>query len=282
MLIELRDLSFTYFANNSPDQAVLKGINLSIRKGEFIGLIGPTGSGKSTLAQHLNGLLFPTSGKIFFKGKEVGKDIHPNEIRKEVGLVFQFPESQLFEESVARDVAFGPRNLGLPEKEVRRRVKESLGLVGFDYAKFADRSPFKLSGGEMRLVALAGVLAMGPSMLVLDEPTSGLDARGKARIMDCLAKLNQSGLTILVISHDVDELAQLAKRIIVLDAGKILLDDKTEKVFAGVDLLRNIGLDVPKTMEILIRLKACGLDVAIENFGLKEAANSIIAAMRRA
>lgn len=281
MLIDLVDVGFTYMPGTPLAQSALRGINLSICDGEFIGLVGPTGSGKSTLVQHLNGLLTPTGGKVLFRGREIGKDIHPHLVRKEVGLVFQFPESQLFEETVEDDVAFGPRNLGFPEDEVSLRVRESFGRIGLDYSRFAGRSPFSLSGGEKRLIAIAGVLAMRPRLLVLDEPTSGLDARGKDAVFECLDRLNEDGVTILIVTHSMDEIAESVGRVVVLNEGEIALDDSPERVFARSEFLLSIGLDIPKTAEILMRLRSSGLDVDVNiTAGPRAAAAAILAAIQ--
>lgn len=280
MLIELIDVGFTYMPNTPLAQTALIDINLAIRDGEFIGLVGPTGSGKSTLIQHLNGLLIPTTGKVLFRGQEIGRSMHSHLIRKEVGLVFQFPEGQLFEETVEKDIAFGPRNLGLADKEVFLRVEESLGQVGLDYSQFAGRSPFSLSGGEMRLVAIAGVLAMRPRVLVLDEPTSGLDAHGKKAVLDCLDRLNKDGVTIVMVTHSMDEVADSAGRIVTLSEGKIVLDDIPERVFAQSEFLSSIGLDIPKTVEVLMKLRSRGLDVAADVADLPSAVSAILAAIK--
>lgn len=279
-LIELAGLGFTYLHGTPLASEALKDVNLSIKEGECIAFIGPTGSGKSTLLQHLNGLLIPTEGKAVFEGREIGKDVHPFTVRNEVGLVFQFPESQLFEETVAKDVAFGPKNLGLPGEEVSARVEEALALVGLNYGRFASRSPFELSGGEMRLVAIAGVLAMKPRMLVLDEPTSGLDARGKARIMRCITELNRGGMTVTFVSHDIDEVARFARRVVVLNAGRIVLEGDPQEVFSQVKLLKNIGLTIPATTELLVKLNERGFTVNTATVGVEATVDCVLDALK--
>jgi len=280
MLIELIDVGFTYMPGTLLERVALKGVNLGIGEGELIGIIGPTGSGKSTLIQHLNGLLAPTEGRVLFNGKEVGNEIHPHLVRKEVGMVFQFPENQLFEETVSEDVSFGPKNLGLTEEEVLSRAEDALARVGLDFGTFAKRSPFSLSGGEKRLVAIAGALALKPRLLVLDEPTSGLDARGRARVMGCIKELNENGVTVVLIDHDMDEIAEYARRILVLSEGRIILDDRPSNVFAQPDLLRDIGIGIPKTTELLTKLRERGLDLPTNVVGLKGTVDAVLAAVK--
>lgn len=280
MLIEMMNVSFTYMPNTSLEQLALQSINLGIDEGEFIGLIGPTGSGKSTLVQLLSTLLIPTEGKIIFEGQEIGKDIDPRIIRKEVGLVFQFPESQLFAETVADDVAFGPRNLGLSEEEVDLRVRDSLGSVGLAYERYADRSPFSLSGGEKRLVAIAGILAMKPHVLILDEPITGLDYWGRTRVLRYIDELNRNGMTVIIVAHDMDEIAEYVDRVAVLSEGQIVLDGRPKDVFSQIDYLKDIGLDVPKTVELLMKLRDRGFNVTVESLGMQPAISVILAAVK--
>ncbi|MCL6471705.1 MAG: energy-coupling factor transporter ATPase [Firmicutes bacterium] len=280
MLIELVNVSFTYLPGTSLEQVALKDVDLKIGEGDFIGLIGPTGSGKSTLIQHLNGLLTPTQGRVLFEGKEIGKDVHPRLVREEVGLVFQFPESQLFADTVVDDVSFGPRNLGLSDKEARVRAKEAIESVGLDFNKFADRPPFSLSGGEKRLVAIAGVLAMRPRVLVLDEPVSGLDVRGKAKIMRILDELNKAGMTIIIAAHDMDEIAEHVGRIVVVNGGRVVLDGCPKVVFSELDTIKGIGLDLPKPVEVLLKLKECGFNISVDSLSLKGVVSTILAAVK--
>ncbi len=280
MLVEMAGVGFTYMPGTPFEQVALKSIDLSISEGEFIGLIGPTGSGKSTLIQHLNGLLTPTEGKIIFRGQEVGKDIELHSAQKEIGLVFQFPETQLFAETVAKDIAFGPKNLGLPVNEVESRVREAIESVGLDYRLYARRSPFGLSGGEKRLVAIAGVLATKPRLLILDEPLSGLDLWGKTKVMQAISKLNKNGAAVVLVAHDMDEIVEHVGRVIVLNEGRVALDDKPEVVFTQIDYLRRIGLDVPKTVELFIKLKERGFDIAPKSFNLRIVINTVLALAR--
>ncbi|MHB8841927.1 MAG: energy-coupling factor transporter ATPase [Candidatus Aquicultor sp.] len=279
-LIECSDLGFTYMPGTPLASEALRNINLSVEEGEVLAFIGPTGSGKSTLIQHFNGLLIPSEGKMLFKGKQIGVSIHPYEVRHEVGLVFQFPESQLFEETVIEDVSFGPRNLGLSSGEVSERAEEALESVGLSCERFAGRSPFELSGGEQRLVAIAGVLAMKPRILVLDEPTSGLDGRGKARVMQCLTELNREGMTIAFVSHDMDEVAEFARRVVVLDEGRIVLEGDPRTVFSRAGALNDIGLDIPATTELLVKLSGCGFDIATGAVSLQETVSLVRAALK--
>ncbi|HHY38785.1 MAG TPA: energy-coupling factor transporter ATPase, partial [Clostridia bacterium] len=239
MSIVVEGLYHTYNPHTPLEVSALEDINLKIEDGEFIGIIGPTGSGKSTLIQHFNGLLLPTKGRVVVDGIEVGKKgTNLREIRRRVGLVFQYPEHQLFEETVYKDVAFGPKNLGLDDEEVALRVREAMRLVGLDES-FLDRSPFELSGGQMRRVAMAGILAMNPGTLVLDEPTAGLDPRGRDAVLGYIKELHaKKGTTIILVSHNMGEIARLAERIYVMDRGRVVLTGSPREVFMEEDLLR--------------------------------------------
>lgn len=282
MRIELAGVSFVYLRETPMAQTALKNISLQIGDGEFVSVIGPTGSGKSTLVQLFNGLLQPTQGKILVDGQEIGTNpASLRALRQRVGLVFQFPEHQLFEERVYDDVAFGPRNLGCSEAAVRERVQDSLQMVGLDYEFFKSRSPFALSGGEMRRVAIAGVLAMEPEILVLDEPTSGLDPVGRVEIMSRLDHLHrQKNLTIVLVSHNMDEVSHFSKRLIVLDKGRLVLEGTPKQVFVQPDRLLQIGLDIPQITTLLRRLKAKGLDVPVDVFKIVEAEQAILSCLR--
>jgi len=279
-LIEMAKVTFEYLPGTPLAHTALTDISLTIAEGDFVALVGPTGSGKSTLIQHLNGLLTPTSGSLSFRGRRVGSDVSPLELRREIGLIFQFPESQLFEHTVADDIGFGPRRQGLAGPEVASRVENALIQVGLDYAHYAQRSPFSLSGGEQRLVAIAGVLAMRPRFLVLDEPTSGLDACGKEAVFDCLDRLNNEGVAILMVTHSMDEVAESARRIIVLNEGKIVLDDKPERIFARASFLREIGLDIPKAAELVLRLREKGFDIEADSVSMRSVVASVAAAVK--
>lgn len=260
--IEVEKLGFVYNPDSIDSKEALKEVSFKIEKGEFVGLIGPAGSGKTTLAQHFNGLLFATSGRILVGGLEVReKEPYLKRMRQEVGLVFQFPERQLFEETVYEDIAFGPKNSGLEKEEIDRRVKTSLESVGLNFGSFARRSPFTLSCGEQRRVAIAGVLASEPQILVLDEPTAGLDYDGICRVKETLLKLNKKGITVIFISHNLDLVAELCERIIFLKQGKILYDGPRTSFFRQVEKLREEGIKPPETLELIFNLREAGFQI---------------------
>jgi energy-coupling factor transporter ATPase len=260
--IKLEKLNFIYNSKSANPIIALKEVNLEIRKGEFVGLIGPTGSGKTTLAQHLNGLLFASSGRVRVNDSELKeKEPHLKKIRQKVGLVFQFPEKQLFEETVYEDIAFGPRNSGLEKEEVDRRVKSSLEAVGMDFESFAYRSPFSLSSGEQRRVAIAGVLALEPQILILDEPTAGLDFEGISRVKKILLYLTKKGITIILISHNLDVVAELCQRIIFLKKGRVWYDGSKTDFFKQADKLKEEGVKFPETVELSHILNSKGIQI---------------------
>lgn len=263
MPIKIKNLDHNYSSIGSSDVYALRNINVSINDGEFIGIIGQTGSGKTTFVQHLNGLLLPSSGTVEVDGLKTCNDKQSlKDIRKKVGLVFQYPENQLFEETIYKDIAFGPRNLGLDEKSIEKRVRESMELVHLDFEKYANKSPFEISGGQMRRVAIAGVIAMNPKYLVLDEPTAGLDPHGRDRILSMLAQLHKSGnITIIMVSHNMDEIARLASRIIIFNKGCIVADGTPKEVFSENNILKNTGLRVPQVMLLARKLKEKGYDI---------------------
>jgi len=260
MSIVIEHLNYVYMAGGPYETKALSDINLTIEDGEFVGLIGHTGSGKSTLVQHLNGLLMPTSGRILVDGLDLAdKATDRRAIRQRVGLVFQYPENQLFEETVEKDIAFGPKNLGLDEQEIDRRVRHAMRRVALDYDKLHNRSVFELSGGQMRRVAIAGVLAMEPQVLVLDEPCAGLDPRGREEIMGLIKKLHEEvGTTIVMVSHSMDDVASLAERVIVMNHGEIAMDGVPRDVFSRGEELRKIGLDVPQAVQLAEKLRERG------------------------
>ena len=262
MSIILENVSYSYGQNGGEQGFALKNINLQINKQEFIGVIGHTGSGKSTLMQLFNGLLYASSGEVTVDNQKVSEDTKTQlkAIRQKVGLVFQYPEYQLFEETIEKDIALGPKNLGLDEEEIKRRVKESMELVGLDYEKFKDESPFELSGGQKRRVAIASILAMKPSYLVLDEPTAGLDPVGRDEILNEIKNIyNKSDeLTVIVVSHSMEDIAKLAERVIVLDGGEIFADDLPENIYSRGEELEKIGLDVPQITKVTEILKKKG------------------------
>lgn len=263
MSIVIEHLNYVYMQGGPYETKALNDVSLTINDGEFIGLIGHTGSGKSTLVQHLNGLIMPSSGRVLVDGLDLAdKNTDRRAIRCRVGLVFQYPENQLFEETVAKDIAFGPKNLGLDETEIDRRVRTAMRRVALDYDQIAERSVFELSGGQMRRVAIAGVLAMEPQTLVLDEPCAGLDPRGREEILGLISDLHrESGTTIVMVSHSMDDVAALAERVIVMNHGSVVMDGTPREVFAKGEELRAIGLDVPQAVELAQKLREKGFDI---------------------
>lgn len=261
MPVEIKNLTHVYMKDTVFQHKALNDVSLTIEDGEFIGLIGHTGSGKSTLIQHLNALLKPSSGNIIIDGVDItAKGVSLKKIRQTVGLVFQYPEHQLFEETVFKDVAFGPLNLGLSKEEIEMRVKEALTLVGLDYDKLKDVSPFELSGGQKRRVAIAGVLAMKPKVLILDEPTAGLDPKGRDEILGEIKRLHElQKITVVLVSHSMEDIAKLVDRIIVMSKGKVVLTDTPRNVFMQTDMLKSIGLDVPQVTHLVNELNKKGL-----------------------
>ncbi|WP_430884850.1 energy-coupling factor transporter ATPase [Fusibacter sp. JL216-2] len=278
MSILVEKLNHIYDIGSPYETAALKDVSVQIEAGEFIGLIGHTGSGKSTLIQHLNGLLKPTSGKIVVNGLDLtSKGIKLNAIRKKVGLVFQYPEYQLFEETVEKDVAFGPMNLGLSESEISSRVKEAIELVGLDYEAIKDKSPFELSGGQKRRVAIAGVLSMNPEVLILDEPTAGLDPRGRDEILGQIKKLHvDKEITVILVSHSMEDIAKMADRLIVMDKGQVALDGKPQEVFIHADKLESIGLGVPQITKLTSALRDRGYNIAGDIITVEEAKKALL------
>lgn len=260
-IIKIENLNHIYSEGTPYEKKALDSINFEINKGDFIGLIGHTGSGKSTLVQHLNGLLKPTSGKIYVDGEELFKDgTDMVKIREKVGLVFQYPEYQLFEETIYKDIAFGPKNLGLSEKEIEKRVRFATESVGLD-ERMLSKSPFEISGGQKRRVAIAGVLAMKPEVLVLDEPTAGLDPYGRDEILSEISTLHKDGITIVLVSHSMEDISKYATKVLVMDRGNIRFYDETLKIFEKVDELKKIGLSVPKVLEIIKLFRERGIDI---------------------
>lgn len=282
MPIKIENMSHVYMEGGPFEYKALDGINLEIQDGEFVGLIGHTGSGKSTLIQHLNGLLKPTSGSIEVNGIKIEhKSKQLKELRQKVGLVFQYPEHQLFEDTVYLDIAFGPKNLGCSPSEIEQRVKEAMELVGLDYESIKDRSPFELSGGQRRRVAIAGVLAMKPEILVLDEPTAGLDPRGRDEILGRIAQLHKKyNLTIILVSHSMEDIAKLVDRIIVMNKGNIALDGSPEEVFRHAKELNEMGLDVPNITHLVNRLREAGLELPDNIFTVERAKEEILRLLR--
>ena len=264
MSIRVEHLTHIYDKGLPTEQIALEDINFTVADGELLGVIGHTGSGKSTLLQHLNGLLKPSSGRVLVGDVDItAPGVSMVEIRKRIGLVFQYPEYQLFEETVAKVVAFGPKNLGLSEQEIDERVQEALELVGLDYEQIKERSPFELSGGQKRRVAIAGVVAMRPEVLILDEPTAGLDPKGRKEIMAIIDELHREGITVVLITHFMEE-AVRADRVMIMHEGKILLDGTPAEVFSQGALIKSVNLDVPPIVELADELRAVGISVPDE------------------
>ena len=282
MSLKLEDVTYTYSPGTAYVMHALEHVNLEIPNGQFVGVIGHTGSGKSTLVQHLNGLIRPTSGRVLYDGGDIWKEGYPlRELRSHVGLVFQYPEHQLFETDVITDVCFGPKNQGLSPKECRKRAEEALEHVGFPKEMYK-KSPFELSGGQKRRVAIAGVLAMNPDFLVLDEPTAGLDPKGRDEILDQLALLHETrGISVVLVSHSMEDIAKYVERIIVMDHGHVAFDDEPKKVFAHYKELEAIGLAAPQMTYIMHALKEHGMDVDVTATTVEEARDTILAALAK-
>ena len=283
MSVIVKNLTHIYDEGMPFASKALDDISFEIKDNDFVGLIGHTGSGKSTLIQHLNGLLKPSSGQIIVNGFNItDKDLNLTEIRKRVGIVFQYPEYQLFEETVEKDIAFGPGNLGLDEEEISKRVRKSMEAVGLDYETYKDKSPFDLSGGQKRRVAIAGVIAMNPEVLILDEPTAGLDPGGRDEIFNLIKKLHRdNNITIILSSHSMDDMAKLAQTIIVMNHGKIEFMGTPREVFTShADKLREIGLDVPQVLELATKLRNKGFDIRPDVLTVEEIKDEILKVMR--
>ena len=277
--IRVDNLRHVYSAGTPFEKTAIEDVNLQIEQGEFIGLIGHTGSGKSTFIQHLNALLKPTSGAIYCNDKDINRDkFSRRDIKWEVGLVFQYPENQLFEENVYKDIAFGPKNMGLDDAEVDRRVRQAAQFAGVEEELF-EKSPLELSGGQKRRIAIAGVIAMEPKLLVLDEPTAGLDPAGCRQIMDnILAYREKSGSTIIIVSHNMDDAAKFANRILVFNKGRVVMDGKPEEVFSRASELCEIGLSVPMATQIAMELKAKGMELKGAIYTREQLLNAILEA----
>ena len=278
MSIKIENLTHVYMPKSPFEKKALDNVNLLIEDGEFLALIGHTGSGKSTLIQHLNGLLEPTSGRILVDDIDItNKEAKLTEIRKKIGLVFQYPEYQLFEETIEKDIAFGPNNLGLSSEEVSRRVKKSMEMVGLDYETYKDVSPFDLSGGQKRRVAIAGVIAMEPKVLILDEPTAGLDPQGRDDILEQIKLLHEKyKMTIVLVSHSMEDVGKLAQRIVVMNKGKVELLGKPSEVFKEVETLEKIGLAVPQVTYLMRVLRERGFNVSDEIFTIEKGTEAIL------
>jgi len=278
MSIIVENLTYIYSEGMPYETLALDDVSLSIADREFVGIIGHTGSGKSTLIQQLNGLLKPKSGNVFIGDVNItDKAIKMREIRRKIGLVFQYPEYQLFEETVHKDVAFGPLNLGLSQEEADARVREAIALVGLDYDEIAERSPFDLSGGQKRRVAIAGVIAMKPEVLIMDEPTAGLDPKAHKDILDMVKRIHEKEHNIVIlVSHNMGDIAELADKIIVMDRGKIALVGTPREVYKEADLIERAGLGLPPVMHLMRELKRCGAEVSDDVLTIDEAEEELL------
>ena len=283
MAIEVKNLTHIYAEGLPHEQLALDDINFRVEDGEFVGIIGHTGSGKSTLAQHLNGLLKPTSGQIIVGDTDItAKETRMRDVRRKIGLVFQYPEYQLFEETVAKDVAFGPKNLGLSQEEIDRRVEDAINLVGLNYEEVKDASPFDLSGGQKRRVAIAGVIAMNPEILILDEPTAGLNPKAHQDILNMVSLIHRTaGSIIFMISHNMNDIARMSDRVLVMDRGRLALQGTPEEVFAKEEELKSMGLALPDSMEIASRLRDAGIEIEGSCMTISETADALEAALKR-
>ncbi|MDY6227326.1 MAG: energy-coupling factor transporter ATPase [Clostridium sp.] len=283
MSIKIENLVHVYMPKSPFEKVALDNVNIEINDNEFVALIGHTGSGKSTLIQHMNGLLKPTSGRIIVDGEDITKEgFKLTDIRKKVGLVFQYPEYQLFEETIEKDIEYGPRNLGLEQEEITRRVKNAMKMVGLDYDIYRNKSPFDLSGGQKRRVAIAGVIAMEPKILILDEPTAGLDPKGRDDILEQIKKLHtEYKMTIILVSHSMEDVGRLAQRIIVMNNGNVALEGTPAQVFKEIDTLENIGLAVPQVTYLMRALKEKGFDVSDEVYTINQGKEELLRILKK-
>lgn len=283
MSIKIENLTHVYMKGTPFEKKALDDVSIEIQDGEFVALIGHTGSGKSTLIQHINGLLKPHSGKILIDGLDITKkNVKLSSIRKKVGLVFQYPEYQLFEETIEKDIAFGPKNLGLNDEDTNKRIKRAMEIVGLDYNEYKDKSPFELSGGQKRRVAIAGVVAMEPQVLILDEPTAGLDPKGRDDILCNIANLHREyNMTIILVSHSMEDVAKLADRILVMHKGSCILDGNPSSIFKEIDTLENVGLAVPQVTYLSRELRKKGFDISDEIFTIDQAKEELLRIFKR-
>ena len=283
MSIEIRNVTHIYMEKTPYEKMALDDVSLTIEEGSFTAIAGHTGSGKSTLMQHINGLLTPDKGMVHIDGIDINKKNKAAfTSRRSVGLVFQYPEQQLFEETVAKDIAFGPKNFGLSEDEIKERVKDAMEFVELDYDEYKDKSPFELSGGQMRRVAIAGIIALKPKYLVLDEPTAGLDPQLKANLLNKIKKLHsKEKMTIIMVSHNMDDIAKLADKVAVMNHGKLMIYDKPDKVFANRQIIKDAGLLEPEVMQLLQKIKDKGLDVNVNVLNKNDALKEILTSLRK-
>ena len=282
MAIKLQDVMHIYSPGTPFEKEALSGVSLHIPKGQFLGLIGHTGSGKSTLIQHLNGLMKPSSGTVYINGQDIhSKAVNLRDIRQKVGLVFQYPEYQLFEMTIYKDVAFGPKNMGLTDDEISKRVNTALEMVNIGEDMF-EKSPFELSGGQKRRVAIAGVLAMKPDILILDEPTAGLDPKGRKEILDQISKMHQAlGITVILVSHSMEDVARYVDRILVMDKGQVALDGVPREIFNHIEELETMGLATPEIKYIMQALARKGMAIKDDILTVEEAADLIVAYLQQ-
>ena len=283
MSIKVENLTHIYMPGTPFEMTALDDISLELEEGKFYAIIGHTGSGKSTFIQHLNGLLKPTSGKIFIGDVDItDKKTVMSEVRKRVGLVFQYPEYQLFEETIEKDVAFGPKNLGLPEAEIQSRVRKAMEIVGLDFEKYRNLSPFELSGGQKRRVAIAGVIAMEPQVLILDEPTAGLDPKGRDEILAQIIKLHEYyKSTVILVTHSMEDVAEIADEVIVMSDSKVIMKGLPSEVFTKAELLESVGLGAPQITYLMKALKEKGFDVSTDIFTVKDAKKELLRLLRK-
>lgn len=277
MPIAVENVSYTYLPGTPFEHRALKDVSFTIEDGEFVGIIGHTGSGKSTLIQIISSLIPQTAGRVLIDGVDYSqKDADKKKLRRTVGVVFQYPEYQLFEETIAKDIAYGPRMTGIPEEELENRTQVAMELVGMDCETYKDKSPFELSGGQKRKIAIAGVLAMEPKILIMDEPIAGLDPLGRESLMDLVKNLNDCGMTILMISHNMDGLAEYASRILVMNQGELMMNGTPREVFREHEALRAAGLDLPEAGQLVEALRAKGIAISEENIRFDEVKEELI------
>lgn len=276
-IVELKNVTYKYSTGTPFESVAVDDVSVTIEKGEFCGIIGHTGSGKSTLIQHLNGLIKPTSGEVFIDGKNIwSKDVSIKDIRFKVGLVFQYSEHQLFEDTVYKDIAYGPKNMGLSENEIDSRVRAAAADMGLS-EELLERSPFDLSGGQKRRAALAGVIAMKPEILILDEPAAGLDPLGREKVLAAISEYhNKYGTTILLVSHSMEDIVKYAEKVLVMNKGKLFCHEDTDKVFARQDEIMKIGLDVPQITKIIKKLREKGIDLGTDIYTVERAKERIL------
>lgn len=281
-IIKTEHLVYTYNTGTPQQKVAVDDVNLEIEQGEFVGVIGHTGSGKSTLIQHLNGLLAPSSGKVYVDGEDIWADKSKlRQVRFKVGLVFQYPEYQLFEETVAKDIAFGPKNMGLSEQEIDQRVQEAAEFVGLPKS-YMEKSPFELSGGQKRRVAIAGVIAMRPKVLILDEPTAGLDPKGRKKILGQIQEYHrQEQNTILLVSHSMEDVAQYASKVLVMNNSRLFAYDTVDEVFSKIEQLKEMGLSVPQLSEVFYQLRQKGFDVNTNIYTVEQAKEELLRALKK-